>query len=128
MDPEFQALFDKLPEARCAKRAVAAGTYVGETFVVAVNECNRMFGKPQPGDSHTPAFCGRTLYADEDCEAALSLCQPKHAESELAIVIRNMMLQSEGIAWVAGHYYACRSCAAALRAIGVREIRVRELP
>ena len=35
-------------------------------------------------------------------------------------------MRSDGVAWVSGHYWACEPCAAALKAVGVKEIRVRE--
>lgn len=34
--------------------------------------------------------------------------------------------KSDGIEWVAGHYWACEPCASALKAVGVKEIRVKE--
>ena len=42
---------------------------------------------------------------------ALNVCSPRHAEANLAAQIEGMGECSDGVAWVVGHYYACRDCA-----------------
>jgi deoxycytidylate deaminase len=54
------------------------------------------------------------------------LCKANHAEANLAKAMKERGEQSDGIAWVAGHYWACEPCAAALKDVGVKEIRMRE--
>jgi deoxycytidylate deaminase len=112
MDIEFQMLSSDLPKSGCQKKQVAAGTRISGLFVVAVNRCE-----------FEGLTCPRlTMGSGEGYE----LCRAHHAESELAARLAELDRKSDGIAWVMGHYWACEPCASALKAVGVREIRVRE--
>lgn len=111
---EFEILAQQLVRSGCAKKQIAAGTYVHGQFVFAVNTC---------------------LYEGFECPRRFmptgqgyDLCKALHAEAQLAALVNQVMQkESDGIAWVFGHYYACEPCAAELKRIGVKEIRVREV-
>ena len=111
-DYEFLLLKDTLRRSGCEKKQIAAGCYVkGKGFVYATNHCD-----------HEGDVCPRM---DMPSGEGYELCMATHAESNLATMVRGEELKSE-IAWVFGHYYACEPCAAALKAVGIKEIRVRE--
>lgn len=112
--PEFPFLFRQLRHSGCAKKQIAAGTYVNGIFLWAVNRCD--YDGPDCPRLGMPSGKG------------YDLCQAHHAEAELVekIMSRIPCEPSDGIAWVAGHYWACEPCAALLKKIGVKEIRVRE--
>jgi len=107
MEPEFETLFSILHKSGCAKKHTAAGMYVDGMFIYSVNSC-----------SFEGAVCPRlNLPSGQGYE----LCQAKHAEATLASAGK-----TDGIVWLVGHYWACEPCAAALKAIGVKELRIRE--
>jgi len=109
---EWPFLFQQLAKSGCAKKHTAAGTYVDGVFRYAVNYCE---------------FRGETcprLYMPSG--QGYELCKAHHAEANLAEQMAKEGIRSDGIAWVAGHYWACEPCASALKAIGVTEIRVKE--
>ena len=111
-DLEFEALFEKMPESGCAKKHIAAGTYSYGEWKYATNTC-----------AFVGEVCPRlTLKSGQGYE----LCQSSHAEARLADDLKAAGRLSEGVAWVSGHYWACEPCAAALKAVGVKEIRVRK--
>jgi deoxycytidylate deaminase len=109
---EFPYLFAQMPKSGCAKKQTAAGTYVKGVLKYAVNFCEYQ------GDA-----CPRlNMKSGEGYE----LCKANHAEANLAAEMQKNGWKSDGIAWVAGHYWACEPCASALKAVGVKEIRVKE--
>lgn len=109
---EFPFLFKQLATSGCAKKQTAAGTYVDNLLIFAVNYCEYQ------GDN-----CPRLNMPSGQ---GYELCKANHAEANLAAKIKASGKMSDGIAWVAGHYWACEPCASALKAVGVKEIRVRE--
>jgi deoxycytidylate deaminase len=119
MDHEFSILFDQQPEPGlklCAKRFIGAATYANGELITAHNHCEHEYTEG----------CPREWTANEDAPESIALCKSEHAEAALARKLKERGLTSDGIAWVGRHYWACRPCAAALREVGVREIRVRE--
>lgn len=112
IDAEFYFLMSKLKESGCAKKQIAAGTYSNGIFHYAVNFCN-----------HAGETCPRL---DMPSGVGYELCDAQHAERNLVKDFKAKGLISDGIAWVYAHYWACEPCAAALKTIGVKEIRVRE--
>lgn len=112
MDKEFVLLAAELAKSGCAKKQIAAGTYVEGVWTVAVNSCD-----------YQGSQCPRLALPSG---IGYELCQARHAEATLAAQIKNAAGRSDGIAWVFGHYWACEPCASALKSIGVKEIRVRE--
>lgn len=100
-------------QSGCAKKKIAAGTWCyGNKWVQAVNFC-----------THEGEVCPRL---NMPSGAGYEPCKAQHAEANLAAHLAAMNFESDGIAWVYGHYWACEPCAAALRKVGVVEIRVRE--
>jgi deoxycytidylate deaminase len=114
MSKEFEILFLKLHTSGCAKKQIAAGTYVNGQFIFAVNTCE--FEGDVCPRLHLPSSSG------------YELCKALHAEWQLVQELSLSGARSDGIAWVAGHYWACEPCASALKTVGVKEIIVRELP
>jgi deoxycytidylate deaminase len=112
MDSEFVLLAAELDKSGCAKKQIAAGTYVDGVWTVAVNSCD--YKGDQCPRLNLPSGVG------------YELCQARHAEATLAAQIKDAGRASDGIAWVFAHYWACEPCASALKAAGVKEIRVRE--
>lgn len=112
MDREFGLLHIVLPTSGCAKKQVAAGTYANGKFVWSVNTCE-----------YEGVTCPRLGLPSGD---GYGLCKALHAEARLVKVMKFFSLNSDGIAWVLGHYWACEPCASALKSVGVKEIRVRE--
>jgi hypothetical protein len=98
IDAEFNELFSHLPESGCAKKQTAAGTWTKAGFIYAVNRCE-FIGETCPR-LNLPSGTG------------YELCAAKHAEANLAEILKQRGLVSDGVAWVAS--------------IGVKEIRVRE--
>jgi deoxycytidylate deaminase len=110
---EFERLAEIVGNSGCAKKQIAAGTYVWGQFVWSVNTC--LYEGFECPRLHMPTGVG------------YDLCKAVHAESQLAALVSQVMQkESDGIAWVFGHYYGCEPCAAELKRIGVKEIRVRE--
>lgn len=110
---EFDILSAELYRSGCAKKQIAAGTYVNGVFVWQVNTC-QYEGSECPR-IHMPTGQG------------YELCAAIHAEAQLAALLTHVLQkESDGIAWVLGHYCACEPCADELKAVGVTEIRVRE--
>lgn len=110
---EFEHLrIMKAPLSTCDKRAVAAGCYVGEKFVTAVNHCD-----------HGGQICSRiNLKSGVQPE----LCSSSHAEIELLSKVVDMDVDLlPTIVWIYGHYYVCEKCAKALADFGIRELRIR---
>ena len=105
---EFEMLAAVLPQSGCAKKQIAAGTYVDGVFVTATNRCE-----------FSGEVCPRLNMPSGQ---GYELCHALHAEHNLAQAIT----KSDGIAWVFGHYWACEPCASELKQRGVKEIRVRE--
>lgn len=98
----------------CQKRSVAAGCYVGEKFITALNHCE-----------HTGNVCPRMELGSGDQP---SLCSSTHAEMGLLNRLKTMDLDIlPSIVWIYGHYYACQSCAKALADFGIRELRIKQL-
>jgi deoxycytidylate deaminase len=113
IDREFQKLAKVLNTSGCAKRQVVAGIHAGGRFLTAANFCEFA------GES-----CPRIGIASG---TGYELCQAKHAEANLALLIAQEGLTLDSVVcWVLGHYYACEPCAKALHKIGIMEIRVRE--
>lgn len=112
VDKEFFFLEQILGRSGCAKKQIAAGTYVEGTWFAEENYCQ--FSGNQCPRLNMPTGQG------------YKLCQSHHAEATLVEHLRIIGKQSNGIAWILGHYYACEPCAAALKAVGVKEIRIRE--
>lgn len=109
---EFEILSTELHWSGCAKKQIAAGTYVNGAFWSAVNTCE-----------FEGSVCPRL---DMPTGQGYELCTARHAEARLAARMQQEGVKSDGIAWVFGHYYACEPCASALKSVGVTEIRVRE--
>lgn len=98
----------------CQKRSVAAGCYVGEKFITALNHCE-----------HTGNVCPRMELGSGDQP---NLCSSTHAEMGLLHRLKTIDLDIlPSIVWIYGHYYACQSCAKALADFGIREIRIRQI-
>ncbi len=110
---EFKILSEELRWSRCAKKQIAAGTWWEGVFLYEVNICRF------EGD-----VCPRLAMPTGQ---GYELCQSTHAEARLAERMKREGIVSNGILWVLGHYYACEPCAAALKSVGVKEIRVREV-
>jgi len=112
----FSFLFSRQKESGCQKKAVVAGTVIGGQVYYAANTCTFQ-GETCPRLS----LPGGTDY---------HLCQSDHAEQRLARQLQalDLRIEGEGIVWVVGQYYACRDCALALKAVGMKELRVRENP
>lgn len=110
---EFELLREELPKSGCAKKQIAAGTYVNGEFVTAVNSCD-----------YQGLSCPRLLMPSG---VGYDLCKANHAEATLTADLTQRGLVSDGIAWVYAHYWACEPCASALKTVGVKEIRVREV-
>jgi deoxycytidylate deaminase len=110
---EFTLLFQKLGSSGCAKKHTAAGTYVDGVFLSAVNFCE------YKGDS-----CPRL---NMPSGTGYELCQAHHAEANLAEKVRATGKQSDGVLWLVGHYWACEPCASAVKAVGVKELRISEV-
>lgn len=133
MDNEFKELLmyhanirkDLSPED-CVKKTVVAGCWIQyerddypglikePQFLWTSNTCSR-------GD----APCPRVGKVSGDYTG----CLGTHAEINLIHLLQGYNLQPHEIpevVWVSGHYYACGECAAALKAFGIKEIRVRE--
>lgn len=109
---EYIKLFAAMANSGCSKKQTACGTYVNGEWVQAVNFCEYQ------GDS-----CPRIGMPSGQ---GYELCRAHHAEANLALKIAHECKRSDGIAWLTGHYWACEPCAAALKEIGVREIRIME--
>lgn len=109
---EFERLSNVLSHSGCEKKQVACGTYVGGVWRWQVNTC--LFS----GNS-----CPRITLPSG---VGYDLCEALHAEARLAAEMKKEGVVSDGIAWVFSHYWACEPCAAALKSVGVKEIRVRE--
>jgi deoxycytidylate deaminase len=110
---EFIVLSEELRWSGCAKKQIAAGTYCQGIFLYEVNTCTF------DGD-----VCPRL---EMPTGQGYELCHATHAEARLAARMKREGIVSDGVAWVFGHYYACEPCAAALKSVGVTEIRVREV-
>lgn len=113
IDPPFHYLAADVHASNCGKKKIICGTYVNGCWIVRTNRCE-FAGNACPR-IHLPTGQG------------YELCTASHAEARLAEVLKTKGLISDGIAWVFGHYYACEPCASALKAVGVTEIRVREM-
>ena len=111
-DKEFNWLDITRGTSGCAKKQIAAGTFVNGAWVRASNTCN-----------YDGLVCPRL---ELPTSQGYDLCRAEHAESRLADELLEFGLVSDGIAWVLGHYYVCEPCAAKLKSVGVKEIRVRE--
>lgn len=109
---EFEFLFSKLSESKCAKKQTAAGTYVNGIFFHATNHCE-FDGEVCPR-MNMPSGVG------------YELCKAHHAEANLASVLADSGCKSDGVLWLVGHYWACEPCASAVKAIGVSELRIKE--
>lgn len=112
METEFQLLFQKLSESGCAKKQTGAGTYVNGVFHSAFNFCEFI------GD-----VCPRL---NMQSGTGYELCKAQHAEANLAEKLKSMGAVSDGVLWLVGHYWACEPCASVVKAIGVKELRIRE--
>jgi deoxycytidylate deaminase len=109
---EFDLLFVLLGTSGCAKKQIAAGTYVNGRFVWAVNHC--VFAGEQCPRLNVPSGQG------------YELCTAHHAEQNLAELLKAKGQRSDGVLWVAGHYWACEPCARAMKEMGVTELRIKE--
>ncbi len=115
---EFERLKAVLPQSGCAKKQVACGTYVNGEWRWQVNKC--IFAGSTCPRINLPSGVG------------YDLCEALHAEARLVAArlvaeLKQEGVQSDGIAWVFSHYWACEPCASSLKSIGVQEIRVREI-
>lgn len=111
---EFLKLKTVLGESVCAKKHIAAGTYLkGGVFVYATNHCD-----------HEGSECPRLNVPSGQ---GYHLCNAHHAEANLAKMIEDKELGSD-VVWLVGHYWACEPCASALKSVGIKEIRIRENP
>lgn len=114
MDAEYEKLFSILSESGCAKKQTAAGTYVGGEWRYAVNRCEYV-GEACPR-LNLPSGTG------------YELCKARHAEATLAENLKANGESSDGVVWLVGHYWACEPCASAIKSVGTKEIRIREIP
>jgi deoxycytidylate deaminase len=104
-------------KSTCDKVQVAAGCYIGDSFVSAANSCK-----------HTGQLCPRLDLPSGKCA---DLCESQHAEMQLLSILKERYKNlKDGVipytVWIYGHYYACESCARALRNFGIKELRIKE--
>ena len=107
-------LFKNMVLSGCAKKQIGAATLVGGELRLAYNTC-----------AHQDDACPRMALPSS---VGYDLCQAKHAKARPAELLAGENKLSDGVARVAGHFWACEPYASALRGVGVKEIRVLEFP
>lgn len=122
IDDAFNRLEAVLDHSGCGKKRVAAGGWLSENgcipqWIFATNSCK-----------HTGLHCPRL---DMPSGEGYHLCEAKHAE--IALIEKYYEFEKNAgdfchikTVYIYGHYYACESCASALKAIGVEQLIIRE--